>query len=197
MRQMNINEANWVALARSGDRGAMHELYERHRSRIFSLAFRYVKNIPDAEDILQDTFIKAFQSLKKCQLDENSYFSTWLYRIAVNCAMDHFRRQRRHEGDDGWHRDLLASEEGAAPLSPEAACLQQETLARVQQVLAGLSSRKRMIVVLRHYQQMKIQEIAGLLGCSQGSVKKQLFQALAQLRVGMNASGGGECHEMQ
>ena len=92
---MNINEANWVALARSGDRGALHELYERHRSRIFALAYRYVKNVPDAEDILQDTFIKAFQSLQKCQLDESSYFSTWLYRIGVNCAMDHFRRQRR------------------------------------------------------------------------------------------------------
>jgi RNA polymerase sigma factor (sigma-70 family) len=75
--------------------------------------------------------------------------------------------------------------------------LQQETMARVQQMLAGLSSRKRMIIVLRHYQQLKIQEIAGLLGCSQGSVKKQLFQALAQLRVGMKTSGGGECHEMQ
>jgi RNA polymerase sigma-70 factor (ECF subfamily) len=197
MRQMNIQDENWVALARSGDRAAMHELYERHRTRIFNLAYRYVRNVPDAEDILQETFIKAFRSLEKSQLDDETYFSTWLYRIAVNCAMDHFRRQRRREGDDGWHRDLLASEEGAAPLSPEAACLQQETMARVQQVLAGLSSRKRMIVVLRHYQQLKIQEIAGLLGCSQGSVKKQLFQALAQLRVGMNVSGGGECHEMQ
>ena len=88
---MNIHEMNWVALARAGDRGAMHELYERHRSRIFSLAYRYVRNVPDAEDILQDTFIKAFRSLKNCQLDDDAFFSSWIYRIAVNCAMDHFR----------------------------------------------------------------------------------------------------------
>jgi len=188
---MNINEANWVALARSGDRGAMHELYERHRSRIFSLAYRYVKNIPDAEDILQDTFIKAFQSLKKCQLDENSYFSTWLYRIAVNCAMDHFRRQRRQEGDDGWQRDLLAADQDTAALSPEVEFQRQETRARVGQVLNSLSPRKRMIVVLRHYQQLKIHEIADVLGCSQGSVKKQLFVALSQLKNEMGPLAGG------
>ncbi len=188
---MNINEANWVALARSGDRGAMHELYERHRSRIFGLAYRYVKNIPDAEDILQDTFIKAFQSLQKCQLDENSYFTTWLYRIAVNCAMDHFRKQRRLEGDDGWQRDLLATDENAVALSPEGEFQRQEIKARMEQVLNGLSPRKRMIVVLRHYQQLKINEIAAVLGCSQGSVKKQLFVALAQLKKQMGPLAGG------
>lgn len=188
---MNINEANWVALARSGDRGAMHELYERHRSRIFALAYRYVKNVPDAEDILQDTFIKAFQSLEKCQLDENSYFSTWLYRIAVNCSMDHFRRQRRLEVDDNRQRDLLAVDESAAVPSPESEFQREETRARMEQVLNGLSPRKRMIVMLRHYQQLKINEIAAVLGCSQGSVKKQLFVALAQLKSEMGPSAGG------
>jgi RNA polymerase sigma-70 factor, ECF subfamily len=191
MRQMNINETNWVALARSGDRGAMHELYERHRSRIFGLAYRYVKNVPDAEDILQDTFIKAFQSLEKCQLDENSYFSTWLYRIAVNCAMDHFRRQRRREGDEDWKRDFLAADECSAALSPESEFQRQETKARMEQVLNSLSPRKRMIVVLRHYQQLKINEIADVLGCSQGSIKKQLFVALAQLKSEMGPLAGG------
>lgn len=188
---MNSNEANWVALARSGDRGAMHELYERHRSRIFGLAYRYVKNVPDAEDILQDTFIKAFQSLKKCQLDENSYFSTWLYRIAVNCAMDHFRRQCRREEDEGWQRDFLAADASSDALTPESEFQRQETRARMELVLNTLSPRKRMIVVLRHYQQLKINEIAAVLGCSQGSVKKQLFVALAQLKSKMGPAAGG------
>jgi RNA polymerase sigma-70 factor (ECF subfamily) len=191
MRQMNSNEENWVALARSGDRGAMHELYERHRSRIFNLAYRYVKDVPDAEDILQDTFIKAFQSLGKCQLDESSYFSTWLYRIAINCAMDHFRRRRRREGEDDWQRDFLAADENAAGLSPEKEFQRQETKVRVEKVLERLSPRKRMIVVLRHYQQLKIHEIAAVLGCSQGSVKKQLFMALAQLKSEMGPAAGG------
>ena len=99
MLQMNSNESDWVALAKAGDRSAMHELYERNRSRIYSLAYRYAGNVDDAEDILQDTFIKAFSSLEKCQLNENSYFATWLYRIAVNCSLDHFRRRRRRENN--------------------------------------------------------------------------------------------------
>ena len=104
-------KSNWVALAKAGDRQAMHELYERNRSRIFNLAYRYVKNVPDAEDILQDTFVKAFTSLHKCQLNENSYFATWLYRIAVNCAMDHFRSRRRRDEQAVQQKDVGTANE--------------------------------------------------------------------------------------
>lgn len=169
----------------------MHELYERHRVRIYNLAYRYVRNVPDAEDILQDTFIKAFRSLKNCQLDDDAFFASWLYRIAINCSMDHFRKRRREDGDEGWQRDLLAADETRAVASPEGEYQRHEVTFQVQQVLGKLSARKRMIVELRHYQQLKIIEIAELLGCSQGSVKKQLFLALAQLRVEMNAHSGG------
>ena len=188
---MNIHETNRVALARSGDPGAMHELYELHRGRIFSLAYRYVRNVPDAEDILQDTFIKAFRSLKKCQLDDDAFFSSWLYRIAVNCAMDHFRKRRREDGDEKWRRDFVAADEGRAAASPESEYRRHEIKAQVERVLERLSARKRMIVQLRHFQQLKINEIAEVMNCSQGSVKKQLFLALAQLRGEMGAPSGG------
>ncbi len=191
MPQMNIHETNWVALARAGHPGAMHELYEKHRSRIFNLAYRYVRNVPDAEDILQDTFIKAFRSLKKCQLDDDAFFSSWIYRIAINCAMDHFRKRRHEDGDEDWRRDFLAADAGRAVASPESEYRRHEIKVQVQQVLGKLSARKRMIVQLRHYQQLKINEIAEFLGCSQGSVKKQLFLALAQLRGEMDARSGG------
>jgi RNA polymerase sigma-70 factor (ECF subfamily) len=180
MLQMNGGQENWVVLAKAGDRGAMKELYERNRSRIFSLAYRYTSNTADAEDILQESFIKAFASLQKCQLDENAYFATWLYRIAVNCALDHFRRQRRHGNtvvlDDG----LAAGVEGAA--TPEGEFARDEARRMVRDSLKNLPPRRRMAVVLRHYQQMKIGEIAVAMGCSAGSVKKQLFQALRQMR---------------
>ncbi|MCU0236304.1 MAG: sigma-70 family RNA polymerase sigma factor [Acidobacteria bacterium] len=188
---MNIQEENWVALAREGDPRAMHELYERHRSRIFSLAYRYVRNIPDAEDILQDTFIKAFRSLKNRALDDDGFFSTWIYRIAVNCAMDHFRRRRHEDVDGDWQRDFLAVDETRAAPSPEREYQRHEVAFQVRRLLDGLTARKRMIVQLRHFQQLKIDEIAELLGCSQGSVKKQLFLAMAQLRVKMDARCGG------
>jgi RNA polymerase sigma-70 factor (ECF subfamily) len=191
MLQMSINESNCVALAKTGDRQAMHELYELNRSRIFNLAYRYVKNVPDAEDILQDTFVKAFKSLHKCQLNENSYFSTWLYRIAVNCAMDHFRSRRRRDEQATRQRDFSSANDGISAVTPESEFQRQQIKEQVERGLNVLSPRKRMIVVLRHYQQMKITEIAAYLGCSQGSVKKQLFRALAQLRSELQPLTGG------
>jgi RNA polymerase sigma-70 factor (ECF subfamily) len=182
MLQMNGNESDWVVLAKGGDRGAMHELYERNRSRVYSLAYRYTGNVDDAEDILQDTFIKAFSSLQKCQLNENSYFATWLYRIAVNCSMDHFRRRRRHENNVELSESLSATAAHEDAATPESEYVRNELARQVRRGLERLTERKRMVVVLRHYQQLKIGEIAATMGCSQGSVKKQLFRALAQLK---------------
>ena len=188
---MNNTESNCVALAKAGDRQAMHELYERNRSRIFNLAYRYVKNVPDAEDILQDTFVKAFRSLHKCQLNENNYFATWLYRIAVNCAIDHIRNRRRTDVPAERQKNVCAASQEAAAATPESEFQRQQVKEQVEQGLNVLSPRKRMVVVLRHYQQMKISEIAAAMGCSQGSVKKQLFRALAQLRSELQPLSGG------
>jgi RNA polymerase sigma-70 factor (ECF subfamily) len=190
MLQMNGYEGDWVAMAKAGDRGALHELYERNRSRIFSLAYRYAGNAADAEDILQDSFIKAFSSLRKCQLNENAYFATWLYRIAVNCSLDHIRRRRTRENHVEWSANVPSGTENEGPASPEGEYLRSEIRQQVQRSLAKLSKRKRMVVVLRHYQQLKIAEIAATMGCSQGSVKRQLFRALAQLRKELPVSLG-------
>jgi RNA polymerase sigma-70 factor, ECF subfamily len=190
MLQMNSNEADWVVLAKAGDRGAMHELYERNRSRVYALAFRYTGNVDDAEDILQDSFIKAFSSLQKCQLNENTYFATWLYRIAVNCAMDHFRRRRRHGSDVQLSDSLSATAVDEDAATPESEYVRNELARQVRRGLERLTYRKRMVVVLRHYQQLKIGEIAATMGCSQGSVKKQLFRALAQLKKELPACLG-------
>lgn len=190
MLQMNGNGADWVVLAKAGNRGAMHELYERNRSRIYALAYRYAGNVADAEDILQDTFIKAFSSLQKCQLNENSYFATWLYRIAVNCSLDHFRRRRRHENNVEMSENVAAVSENEDAATPESEYVRNELAQYVRRGLERLSDRKRMVVVLRHYQQLKIGEIAATMGCSQGSVKKQLFRALGQLRKELPACLG-------
>jgi len=188
---MEGNNDDWVALARAGDRGAMHSLYEHNRSRIFSLAYRYAGNSADAEDILQDTFIKAFASLQKCQLDNDAYFATWLYRIAVNCSLDHFRRLRGHADTVSLDNcpDAAALTD---PSGPEGEFARDEVTRVVRQGLTKLSRRKRMVVVLRHYQQLKIGEIAAAMGCSQGSVKKQLFRALAQLRKELHPCWRGQ-----
>jgi RNA polymerase sigma-70 factor (ECF subfamily) len=186
---MDGDQVDWVALAKAGDKGAMRELFVQNRGRIFSLAYRYAGNTPDAEDILQESFIKAFASLQKCQLDEHAYFASWLYRIAINCSMDHFRR-RRGLGDASAIDECSAADDAA---TPEGEFALSEARQLVRSSVDRLPRRRRMVVVLRHFQQMKISEIAAAMGCSEGSVKKQLFQALRQLRKDLHPSlGGGE-----
>lgn len=186
---MDGDQVDWVALAKAGDPSAMRELFERNRSRIYSLAYRYAGNSADAEDILQESFTKAFVSLAKCQLNEDSYFASWLYRIAINCSMDHFRR-RRGMGPtlavEDWPGAL--TEDGE---TPEGEFARREAAVLVRRSLGKLTRRRRMVVVLRHYQQLKIAEIAAAMGCSEGSVKRQLFQALRQLRRELHPSLGG------
>ncbi|MBN2345543.1 MAG: RNA polymerase sigma factor [Candidatus Aminicenantes bacterium] len=186
---MDGDQVDWVALAKQGDSGAMHELYERNRGRIYSLAYRYAGNSADAEDILQESFAKAFVSLAKCQLNENTYFASWLYRIAVNCTMDHFRRRRGP--NDAVTLDELPGPASDGAETPEGEFARREARELVRHSLSRLPRRRRMAVVLRHYQQMKIAEIAVAMGCSEGCVKKQLFQALRQLRRELHPSLGG------
>lgn len=186
---MDGDSVDWVALAKAGDGGAMRELYERNRSRIFALAYRYAGNSADAEDILQDSFTKAFASLQKCQLNEGAYFASWLYRIAINCSMDHFRRQRGPGRAIALDDCPTAAVEDEA--TPEGEFARDEARKLVRSSLERLPRRRRMVVVLRHYQQLKIGEIAAAMGCSEGSVKKQLFQALRQLREDLRPSLGG------
>jgi RNA polymerase sigma factor (sigma-70 family) len=105
--------------------------------------------------------------------------------------MDHFRSRSRRDTQAVRQRDFVTTNEGIAPSTPESEFQRQQVKEQVEKGLNVLSPRKRMIVVLRHYQQMKITEIATYLGCSQGSVKKQLFRALAQLRSELQPLSGG------
>ncbi len=93
---MELTDAGFVARARSGDTDAFRVLVERHSRALFRLAFRMTGNEQDAEDVVQESFLRAFRQLAK--FDERASFGTWLYRIATNCSLDHVRsRKRRSE----------------------------------------------------------------------------------------------------
>src|SRR5579872_1466828 len=105
---MELADRAFVAKARSGDADAFRALVDRHSRGLFRLAFRMTGNEPDAEDVVQESFLRAYRQLNK--FDERAAFGTWLYRIAVNCALDVVRsRKRRPEQqliganlDDPW-----------------------------------------------------------------------------------------------
>ncbi len=161
---------------------AFRRLFETNKQRIFAIAFRYAKNKQDAEDILQDTFIKAFQSLEKFHLDESNSFTSWLYRIGINSSIDLIRKNKkmRDKYFDTDHFDRISSDNDAH--NPEHTIRLQDVRDKLGVVLSTLTARQRMIFILRHYQQLTTEEIAEYMNCSQGSVKKQLFRAVSAVK---------------
>src|SRR4051812_35680362 len=92
---MEINDAAAVALVRAGDTDAYRLLVDRHSRSLFRLAFRMTGNQQDAEDIVQETFLRAYRQIDR--FDERAAFSTWLYRIASNCSLDLLRSRQSHK----------------------------------------------------------------------------------------------------
>lgn len=177
-----MNEREAIRLVQQGDTGAFRYLFDSHKNRIFSLAYQYTKNAQDAEDILQDTFIKAFHALPKFRLQDATNFSSWLNRIGSNCSIDHLRRIKIKKDKHYESEDLANEPIEAGDSNPERSGQIQEVQKKLEQTLNRLTSRQRMVFILRHYQQLNIKEIAEVLECSEGSVKKQLFRAFSVIR---------------
>jgi RNA polymerase sigma-70 factor, ECF subfamily len=180
---MEQSDAAAVAQARAGDSGAFRVLVERHGRSVFRLAFRMTGNESDAEDIVQETFLRAYKQLDK--FDWRASFSTWLYRIAANCSLDLIRsRKRRQE-----QQTSVAGEEQEPVLSLPSGDPAPDRLAfsgEVQQLLGPaldqLSPMERSAFVLRHYEGMCMEEIGKALGVQAGAAKHSVFRAVQKLR---------------
>jgi RNA polymerase sigma-70 factor (ECF subfamily) len=182
-----MEESACVRLARDGDRAAFRSLFESHRQRVFSLAYRYLRNRPDAEDVVQETFIKAFHSLPRYSPEKGPNFASWLHRICINASIDTLRKNQRTNA-----RSLAAEDANELPVerqafNPVAASEGSEIRARINQALRNLSPKQQIIFSLRHYEEYSIREIAAQLGSTEGSVKKHLFRAV---RTSRNPSSG-------
>jgi len=173
-----------VAATKSGDELAFETLVKRHQRRIFALAFRYTRVREDAEDIVQETFQKAFVHLQK--FEGKSSFSTWATRIAINQALMLLRRRRAlHEVPvDDWSSDqgtTLGLELDDASPDPEASYLQKEG-ARILSVAIGhLRPGMRRAVELRELGELSTRETAGLMGLSVAAIKARVFHARKEL----------------
>ncbi|MFA9452348.1 MAG: RNA polymerase sigma factor [Candidatus Aminicenantaceae bacterium] len=177
-----MEELELVQSAQQGDMEAFRQLFEVNKRKVFAIAFRYAKNKEDAEDILQDTFIKAYQGLDKFHTNEGTSFTSWLYRISINSSIDLLRKKNKMEDKffDPDNLDNLSSDNQGH--NPENSMSIQDTRNKISAVLTQLTARQRMIFILRHYQQLSTQEISEYMGCSQGSVKKQLFRAVTAIK---------------
>lgn len=176
---MEGSDAAAVARARAGDREAFRALVEKHSRNVFRLAFRVMGNEEDAEDVVQETFLKAYRNLQR--FAGQSEFSTWLHRIAANCAVDALRRRRPRES----RREPLeaeALEAVAGDASPERAFFGSELKDRIARSLERLSAMERAAFVLRHFEGRTIAQISRTLGVRRGAAKNCVFRAVSKLR---------------
>ncbi len=185
-----------VTASQAGDLEAFKTLFEQHRRTVLGIAYNYVKNLEDAEDILQETFIKAHHSLHQFKIHDQARFSSWLYRIGVNCSIDHVRKQKRKKEKISAMKDLHQGIAQRNPSDPEHRRHMKEIRQKVDQAMTKLSPRQRMIFQLKHDQQFSIKEIAAVMECSEGSIKKQLFRAVGVIKAGLKNFLGEGRYEM-
>jgi RNA polymerase sigma-70 factor (ECF subfamily) len=170
-----------VARARSGDEAAFRGLVERHGRRIFRLAYRMTGNEQDAEDVVQETFLRAYRHLD--DFEARSQVGSWLYRIAANCAYDVLRGRQRREAlvavDPG--EDEAVSMPSQDP-TPERLAISAEVRARVRAAMERMSVLERSAFVLRHFEGMTTEEIGRALGLETSATKQSVFRAVRKLR---------------
>ena len=177
-----MEETDLIGSARGGDLEAFRSLFETHHGRIFGLAYRYLRNTADAEDVLQETFIRAYHGLDAYDPGRGRGFAQWINRICVNCSLDAIRRTRVR-GSDSPEEPALDQVPSRSPEDdPERSARNKEVRRRIDQTLDRLSNRQRTIFTLRHDLGFTTREIAEQLGSSEGAVKRHLFRAVAALR---------------
>jgi RNA polymerase sigma-70 factor (ECF subfamily) len=177
-----MDETALVQSAQDGSADAFKLLFEDNKRRILSLAYQYTKNLEDSEDIVQDTFIKAYHSLEKFKIGADTNFSAWLYRIGINCSIDHLRKNKKQKDNIMPTDDINGLSGPTDATNPDNTQHKREIREKLEQVLDTLTKRQRMIFILKHYQELSIKEIAEYMECSEGSVKKQLFRAVSVMK---------------
>ena len=172
---------------RDRDERAFRELIEAHRDRVYNITFRMLGNRAEAEDVAQEVFITVFKTIDSFR--EESKFSTWLYRVAVNHCKNRIKYlARRHDRD----RDELDEQAhaggtngqigGPLPSAPDAALQSQRMEKLLQEAIASLDEDQRTVVVLRDVEDLSIEEIVEITGLPDGTVKSRLHRARLVLR---------------
>jgi RNA polymerase sigma-70 factor (ECF subfamily) len=183
-----ISDAKAVERTLAGDRDVYRVLVERYSLYLYRLAYRMTGNAHDAEEVVQEAFLRAYQKLS--QFAGNSNFGTWVYRIAANYAIDRIRQRNVEEArqapasrptEDGTEVDTMALIKDPSA-SPEHLASSAELAAKMQQALDSLTPAERTAIVMRHWEGCAIEEIAAVLKSNSNATKNTVFRAVAKLR---------------
>lgn len=188
MRKFSVSDSELISQYKAGNDYAFEQLVERHKQKVFTTAYLIVKDQAIAEDLLQETFIKAVKTIQSGRYNEEGKFLPWITRIAHNMAIDHFRKAKRYP--------TVVMEDGSnvfntldfAEDSFEAQQIKQETYSKLRELIQTLPEAQREVLMMRHYMQMSFQEIAETTGVSINTALGRMRYALINLRKRMNQS---------
>ena len=185
--RMPQTDAAAVALARDGDSEAFHALVDRHSRAVYRIAYRMTGSAHDAEDVVQETFLRAYRQLGRFESRAN--FGTWLHRIAVNCSIDLIRsrphREASHEDSDLEQFGATVDRSDTSGASPERLMMSTQVQERIAAAMDGLSAMERAAFMLRHFEGRSIDEISNALGLKTNATKHSIFRAVRKMRVAL------------
>ncbi len=178
------DESRIIADALAGDQKAYAALVDKHRAAVFHIIFRIVHHEEIANDLVQETFMKAFASLASYRSEYR--FSTWLYKIAANSSIDHLRKKRIQalsldrpvDTGDG----TMEIEVPDNSFNPELALVRKQQRFSIEEAIEALPPKYREVIVFRHKDDKSYEEIADLLGIPVGTVKARIFRARELLK---------------
>ncbi len=173
-------EAELIARAKKGDRDAFGSLVKRYERRVIGVAFAVVHNQDDALELAQETFVRAYENLQS--FESRSSFSTWLYRIAANLAIDFWRREGRHNVLRGQEAENELSRLPSARGDSFRFVAQSELGTRLSEALNQLTPEHRAVILLREVEGLSYDEISEVLQCPRGTVMSRLHYARDRLR---------------
>lgn len=173
-----------VELVRNGDADAFGLLVKKYQDRIYSTIMNYVSNVDEANDLAQETFVKAYAALHR--FHGSSAFYTWLYRIAINTAIDHLRKRpgvRVDSLEDDRFREMGFEPAADKSADPQHALSLKEQKQTLRQAISSLSEKLRTAVILHDVEGLSQEEVAAILNCPVGTVKSRVSRARSELRT--------------
>lgn len=173
-------DLHYVELFIAGDELAFTTLVNKYRRYVFSIAYRFVQDISEADDLTQETFIRAFNHLKSFR--KESSFKTWLSRIVTNLSIN-VKKSNRISKDSGLSPEDLNPSVNAESLDQ---ILKEEQNNKLRIAISNLAPKQKETLLLRTYRDMSCKEVAHIMQCSVGTVKANLFNAIKNLKTMMN-----------
>ncbi|MDD9150003.1 MULTISPECIES: RNA polymerase sigma factor SigW [unclassified Sporolactobacillus] len=189
---MEQKEKRLIRRVKKGDHQAFAELVDRYKNSVFAICLRMVGNRQEAEDLSQETFIRAYKHID--QFDNNRSFSTWIFRIATNLSIDSLRRKKPSvsldaeiPGADGIVlKELLSGGE----ILPDERIIRAEMEKIIQHEISLLPEKYRSAVILKYIEDLSLKEISEIMGIPVGTVKTRIHRGREMLRKNMTAFRG-------